>query len=275
LLPYHVKEARADGVVLTLTDITESKQSAEARLAEQKAQAAALEKGIAERTSQLRELSVALNLTEERERRSIAVDLHDDLGQVLALLKMRLDVMLPQVPKGPMTEELQSACTLLAQASRRVRSLAFQLSPAILYELGLVPALEWLGDEMEGRYSLSVDVEADDGARGVLDPVARTVLFRATRELLINVGKHSGTDHAHVVCRCVDHQLVITVADGGRGFDAEKTFAMPVAAGFGLLSIRERLAGIGGTVEVSSIPGEGCKVTLQVPNPTVSSEARA
>ena len=82
-----------------------------------------------------------------------------------------------------------------------MRSLAFQLSPTILYELGLVPALEWLGDEMKRLYSLTVTVEADAAARDPLEPSIRTVLFRAVRELVINVGKHADTSDAHVECR--------------------------------------------------------------------------
>ena len=100
---------------MTLTDITESREAAEARLAERASQAAALEKGIADRTAQLRELSVALTLTEERERRAVAVDLHDDLGQLLALLKIRLDVLRGQAPAGLLADELQSASELLLQ----------------------------------------------------------------------------------------------------------------------------------------------------------------
>ena len=265
VLPYRIAQDQVDGVIVTLTDITESKEAAEARLAERASQAAALKKGIADRTAQLRELSVALALTEERERRAVAVDLHDDLGQLLALLKMRLDVLRRQAPAGPLPDELQSASELLLQASDRVRSLAFQLSPTILYELGLVPALEWLGDEMKRLYSLRVTVEADAAAHDPLDPSLRTVLFRAVRELLINVGKHADTSAAQVECRRQEGRMVITVADSGKGFDPKVAFAASGNRGFGLLSIRERMAALGGTMECQSVTGDGTRVTLQVP----------
>jgi len=265
ILPYRIAQDQVDGVIVTLTDVTESREAAEVRLAERASQAAALEKGIADRTAQLRELSVALTLTEERERRAVAVDLHDDLGQLLALLKIRLDVLRGQAPAGLLADELQSASELLLQASDRVRSLAFQLSPTILYELGLVPALEWLGDEMKRLYSLTVTVEADAAARDPLDPSIRTVLFRAVRELLINVSKHADTSDAHVECRRPEGRMVVTVADDGRGFDPKVVLSTAGNRGFGLLSIRERVAALGGTMECQSVTGDGTRVILQVP----------
>ena len=272
ILPYRIARDQVGGVIVTLTDITESKEAAETRLAQRANETAALEKGIADRTAQLRELSVALSLTEERERRAVAADLHDDLGQTLALLKMRLDLLRKQVPAGPFADELQSASELLLQASDRVRSLAFQLSPTILYELGLVPALEWLADEMKRLYSLTVTVDADSAAREALDPRVRTVLFRAVRELLINVGKHANTDIARVECRRTEGRMVVIVADSGKGFEPPAVSPTAANRGFGLLSVRERVLGLGGTMAIQSVPGDGSRVTLQVPVSTESKE---
>ncbi|MFI4889434.1 MAG: chemotaxis protein CheB [Steroidobacterales bacterium] len=274
ILPYRIAGNRIDGVIVTLTDITESKKAVEARLAERAEQAAALEKGIAERTAQLRELSVALTLTEERERRAVAMELHDDLGQLLALLKMRLDLLERQVGIGPLAVELQSASQLLVQASDRVRSLAFQLSPTILYELGLVPALEWLADEIKRLYSITVTVDADAASRDSLDASIRTVLFRSVRELLINVAKHAGTGAAHVECRRPEGRMVITVSDMGKGFDPQAVFSGNGRRGFGLFSIRERIAGLGGALECASIHDDGSRVTLQVPLPVPARKGR-
>jgi len=264
ILPYRTAKDRVDGVIVTLTEITETKAAAEARLAERANQAAALEKGIVKQTAQLRELSVALAMTEERERRAVAVDLHDDIGQLLALLKIRLDLLRAKAPAGLLADELQSASTLLLQASDRVRSLAFQLSPPILYELGLVPALEWLADEMKRLYALNVTVDADTDSRCTLDPRTRTVLFRAVRELLINVGKHANASIARVECRCLSNQMVIIVEDSGKGFDSKLVLSGGNNRGFGLFSVRERMAGLGGSMVCESIPGDGSRVTLRV-----------
>jgi two-component system, chemotaxis family, CheB/CheR fusion protein len=265
VVPYRGVQGRIDGIIVTLTDISVIKQAAEARLLEHTTHAAALERGIVERTAQLRALSAALSLTEERERRAIAADLHDDLGQTLAALKMRLDLLHKRAPAGPLADDLRSASELLLQASNRVRSLAFQLSPTILYELGLVPALEWLADEMRRTYALQVTVEADSGARVSLDASMRTILFRAVRELLINVSKHADTHLAKVVCRTEGAHMVIIVADNGKGFDAKILFDPKAQRGFGLLAVRERVTSLGGTMKCESIPGDGSRVTLELP----------
>lgn len=243
----------------------EAEESRETGIAAGAKPTAASEPDVAAHTAQLRELTVALALIEERERRAIAMDLHDDLGQTLALLKMRLDVLHKRAPPGVFADELEDASQMVLLASNRVRSLAFQLSPTILYELGLVPALEWLADEMKRQYSLSVEVSADAAARGPLDLTIRTVLFRAVRELLINVAKHANTNAAHVACRRPDGKMVLVVADSGRGFDARALLAPGANRGYGLLSVRERLAGLGGTMDFESMPGDGSRVILRVP----------
>lgn len=215
--------------------------------------------------SQLREICVALTLVEERERRAIATTLHDDLGQMLAVLKMRLDLLNKEAPPGPLADGLAGVAELLTQASERARSLASQLSPAILYDLGLVPALEWLADEMHRLHSLTVQVDAQVPARAPLDPSVRTVMFRAVRELLVNVARHAHTDAAHVGCSVWDGELVIVVEDAGQGFDAAAMLAPGAHRGFGLLSIRERLLALGGTMICDSVPGGGSRVTLKAP----------
>ena len=265
ILPYRTAEGSTNGVVMVLSDITEIKAASESLLAERAQQAARLEQGMADRTAQLRELSMALTLAEEQERRAVAVDLHDDLGQTLALLKIRLDLLRQKTPESQISDELQAASNMLQQASDRVRSLAFQLSPSVLYELGLVPALEWFADEMKRLYDLDVVIDADAGSRRELDPNVRTLLFRAIRELLINVAKHANVGVAHVECRRLAGELEITVADAGKGFDPQAALSKSGQRGFGLLSVRERLAGLGGTLNCESVIGDGSRVMLRVP----------
>ncbi len=118
---------------------------------------------------------------------------------------------------------------------------------------------------MKRLYSLTVSVHSDTTWRSIVDPSARTVLFRAVRELLINVAKHANTDIAHVDCRIIKGQIVVTVADSGKGFEPEAIFSEAGNRGFGLISIRERLVGLGGTMDCESSPGNGSRVTLKVP----------
>ena len=257
---------RIGGVVVTYTDISEAKRSAGQMVEAQRAMAASLEDRVRERTAQLRMLTAELVLTEERERRVLARDLHDDLGQTLAIVKIKLTSLEESERRGALKGPLQEIETLIDQANRSARSLMVQLSPPALQALGLLPALEWLGEEMERSYGLSVDIDCE----GVVPPLAepaRTTLFRAVRELLINVAKHAGTSRAQINCQQgEDGRLSISVTDEGVGFDYENTQSFPAAgSGFGLLSVRERIELIGGRMSVDTQPGYGATITIVYP----------
>ena len=201
---------------------------------------------------QLRALAAELSLTEERERRAIAADLHDHIGQTLATARIKLDAL------GGLrgVEEIR---TLVDEAIRYTRSLTFELSSPVLYELGLAPALESLAERMREKHGLAVAVE-DDGAAKPMDDDVKVVLFKAVRELLMNVVKHSRAGRAEVVLRRVDRAVEIVVEDDGVGF------AAPVErGGFGLFSIREGLRHCGGELAIRSETGAGTKVLLKAP----------
>jgi signal transduction histidine kinase len=138
--------------------------------------------------------------------------------------------------------------------------LTFQLSPPVLHDLGLTAAVEWLGDDIVRVYDLPVHVD-DDGSVRELDERTRVILFRAVRELLVNVGKHAGARSARVRLRRRGQVVKIVVEDDGAGFDPE----VATAGHFGLSSIRERLSHLGGTMSTRSKPGEGTRVELAAP----------
>jgi signal transduction histidine kinase len=133
----------------------------------------------------------------------------------------------------------------------------------VLYELGLIPALEWLAERMKSDYGLSVELSGDPAAKG-LGQVPRGILFRAIRELLINVARHAAVTTARVAARAVDDALVVTVSDAGVGFDVDR-IAVEKKPSFGLESVRERLAYVGGRMQIASTPGRGTEVALTVP----------
>ena len=147
-----------------------------------------------------------------------------------------------------------------------MHSLTFQLSPPILDELGLIAALQWLGEEMQRHYGLEVKTTDDDKPKPLTGPV-KTILFRAVRELLINVAKHADVSRAIVTTTCTNGDIMIQVEDEGIGFVHNQKYkpAKICDGGFGLLSIRERLSYIGGEMRVESIPGDGTLVTLLAP----------
>lgn len=222
-----------------------------------------LEQRVAERTRQLRELSVEATLAEERERRAIAHDLHDDLGQLLYAAKVKADMLARSALDAAAAARLEELQRLLDEASVRVRTLTAQLSPPVLERLGLIPALEWLAEDLDQSFGLTVEVE-DDGRPKPLATAQAAILFRAVRELLINVVKHSRSMYAHIRSASDDGTLVLQVTDEGAGL-ANTDAAFAGRSGFGLVSLRERIGHLGGTVAVESSPDAGTQVTIRLP----------
>ncbi len=216
---------------------------------------------------QLVRLASELSLAEERERRAIAADLHDHLGQALAFVKLRLTQLAGNAVFCGFESGLQEILELLDRAIRYTRSLTGELSPPVLHELGLAPALEWLGERFASKHRLPVDVEVANDLP-VLSQSARVMLFKSVHELLTNVVKHARAGRARVALRSDGAWLVVSVADDGVGFDPVRAEALAADAeggAFGLFSIRERARWLGGRLEVASRPGAGAALTLHVP----------
>lgn len=223
---------------------------------------------VLQREAELRRLGAELEAAENRERRKIAQDLHDDLAQTLAAARIRL-ASLCNDERAEVRSAARAIDGLVATANLSTRSLASQLAPPVLYELGLCPALEWLGEEIERTFGLKVTV-LEDGQPKPLSLETSSIVYRATRELLINVAKHAGCDAAVVeTVRDGDH-IVVSVSDDGVGFDPARVEAVP-HHGLGLIAARERLDLIGGTAEVHSAPGEGTVGVLSAPLATGAS----
>lgn len=239
-------------------DITERKRALQAA----QAMAEELERRVAQRTEQMRRLVADLEAAENRERRQIARDLHDDLAQTLSAARIRLAGLLDD-PSAEVRATVGAVGELIDRASRSTRSLAAQLAPAVLYELGLQPALESLAEEIERSFGLQVDI-ADDGQLKPLSQEARSILYRAVRELLINVAKHAGTRTAAVETQRSGDAIVLRIRDTGVGFDPVQVAARP-QRGLGLVSVRERLSFIGGSAQVRSEPGAGTVAELSAP----------
>jgi PAS domain S-box-containing protein len=212
---------------------------------------------------QLRALASELVLAEERERRRLSGDLHDEISQLLTLTRIRLGVLERSAAGTVLAGQLGELRSPIEQAIQAVRSLTFQLCPPALYDLGFVPAAEWLAEDMQQRYGLRVDL-SDDGADKPLDERMRVVLFRSLREVLINAAKHAGVDGARVQIRRDGTRVVVQVDDAGVGFD-QAAHRGGAPRGFGLFSIEERLGYLGGRLAVRSLPGEGTTVTLEAP----------
>lgn len=244
-----------------------SQEALQSRNDELKELASSLEARVRERTRQLRMLTAELALTEERERRVLAQDLHDGLGQILAILKIKLTSIKQSERRGVLKKSLQEIEGLIDQSNQSVRTLMMQLSPPVLQALGLAPALEWLGEEMERIYGLSVHIE-NHGVPISLGEPAQTTIFRAVRELLINVSKHACCNKAEVNCVHEESRVTISVTDHGDGFSYDaSTPAVVGDMGFGLISVKDRIEFIGGDMTIDSKPGRGTTVTIVFPSP--------
>jgi PAS domain S-box-containing protein len=207
---------------------------------------------------QLQSLASELSLSEERERRRIATNLHDRIGQSLAFARLKLASLSGQ---GGIKEVRE----LIEQAIIDTRSLTFELSPPVLYELGLVPALEWLARKIQQDHGIQTKFH-DDGQPKPMEDNFRVVLFQAVRELLVNVVKHARATHARVLLRREADALRIIVEDDGVGFEVSNLAAKADAnRTFGLFNIRERVEYLGGRVKIRSEPGSGTRVTLMAP----------
>jgi signal transduction histidine kinase len=212
--------------------------------------------------ARLQKMAFDAALTEELERRRIATHMHDYIGQSLALAEIKLTSLREAVSDSAQAT-FDEAIDLLEQAIVDTRTLIFDLSPPVLYELGLREALSWLVEQFAKRHRVLVEVSDDDMDKP-LDDATAGLVFRAVRELLTNVFKHAKTLAARVSLRRTGDHVEIEVADQGVGFDANAPGLRP-SDGFGLFSVREQIARLGGRVEITSAPGQGTRVRMWVP----------
>jgi signal transduction histidine kinase len=213
----------------------------------------------------LRRLSSKLFLAEEDERRRIAVELHDRVGQSLTVSKMRLDALAACSPEDREASRIREVGDILEKTIADTRMLTFELSPPVLYEFGLGAALEWLCEKFGREHDLDIDYHSDADALPQENHL-RVMLFQAARELLFNTVKHARATRVRVRMAVADTRLEITIEDDGRGFQPVRINADSSGnPGFGLFSIRERLDDLGGALDIRSESGRGTRVSLRCP----------
>lgn len=227
---------------------------AEAALREERA---ALAGRVAAATAELRAVSGRLVVVQEEERRHLARELHDEIGQQLTGLDLQLGAARGNGEADG--SALAEAGAIAREPTARVRELSMDLRPAALDSLGLLPALLWHLACYESRTSVVVDLR-HQGLDRRLPPAVEIVAYRLVQEALTNVARHAGVDTATVQLLAADGALFLTVRDGGRGFDPAAT---PGLGGLG--GLRERVALLGGTLDIESAPGAGTIVTAELP----------
>jgi len=222
-----------------------------------------------EKQDQLRTMATELTLTEQRERRRLATELHDYLAQLLVVCRMKLGQLKSLVDSGHSGKMLEDMDHILDQSLTYTRSLVAELSPQVLYQFGLPKALEFLGDQMR-QHGLLVKVHCTVDSLTLLEEQA-VLLFQSVRELLMNVMKHARTDRAVVsLIRLSSGEICIQVTDEGQGFDPTSAVSSDGnqfrSMGFGHVSIRERMMALKGRLDIDSSPGRGTCVRLVLPH---------
>lgn len=213
----------------------------------------------------LRTLREELIRVEERQRRKIATGLHDTVIQNLIYAQISIDQLIGAAHTGELTHSGEALQKLLAETIHELRTMTFALSPPVLYEMGLSPALQWLLEEWEAKHSIHSIFREDDTAKPVSDKV-RNMLFQAVKELLANVAKHASATEVRISLNSDNGFMIIRVQDNGQGFNPREQMPdLEDLTGFGLFNMQERIEYFNGKMQIQSKEGRGTLVTLRVP----------
>ncbi len=214
----------------------------------------------------MRALAAQLNEVEEKERKELVRELHDQVGQNLTALGINLNIILTEMSGKEIDiirPRLEDSLMLLGQTTERIRNLMSDLRPSLMDDYGLMAVIRWYGGQFATRTGISVTVQGEE-----LDPRlnqnVETTLFRIVQEALNNVAKHAGAKKVAITLTEINRQIGLTVADDGRGFDPERIYLSPEQPGWGIISMRERAEAIGGTLRVETDPEKGTRVIIKV-----------
>lgn len=265
-------------MIIAMAIDTTTRRAHERRLKEKEAQLQEinvdLEEKISKRTRNLEEktlllekMTMELSQVEQRERRSLASRLHDDLQQIIAAARFRLETYSRQHGEED-NEILAKVQALLMDAIKACRNITSNLAPSVLYDSGLFKALNWVCHNFKDRHGLEVACHIPEFAEDNFNRDKSIFIFQSVKELLFNIVKHAETGHASLTCNQDDNGcLHIRIQDKGVGFDPEKIRENMSRSegGYGLFSIQQRIAYIGGKVKIISEPGHGTCVDIYLP----------
>jgi signal transduction histidine kinase len=236
-----------DGII---EDITERKKAQETQKLHQ---------------ANLETLSNELTMAQEEAKRDLAVALHDKLGQSLALAKFKSSELNKQSTNSKHKKILDEIVSYLDEAINESRDITYELSPPVLYEMGLIPAIEWKLDDMENKNGIKTSL-IDHSNSHELSQKEQIITYRTIGELLQNIKKHSNAKNVNVSFGQANGTYKITVSDNGIGFDLETVMGKAISQKkFGLFSIMERIKYIGGEMNINTTPNIGTDVIINLP----------
>ncbi len=243
--------------------------SANERLQEENMERQKAEDALRESEEILHQLSVRLLSAQDDERRRISVELHDELGQSLAALKLQLRALRSKISNGREEkilirecEELRAAIDMIIENARR---LSRDLSPVALDDLGIDPALDYLISNFSKLHRIETSRELIE-INHFFDQNGQRMLYRILQEILNNIGKHSGADHVFFQIEKKEGNVLLLVKDNGRGFDVAKVLnRKSLESGMGLTAMAERVRTLGGAIKINSEIGRGTEILVTVP----------
>jgi signal transduction histidine kinase len=214
---------------------------------------------------ELKQLSKRLVEAEERERRAISRELHDEVGQSLSALLVDVENLTEMSREGVFRQGLQKIKTLAENCVNEVRNMALLLRPSMLDDLGLVAALDWQAREVSKRTGMLVDT-VDENVSEDLPEAHKTCVYRIVQEALNNCSKHAYAKNVRVVVRQEPNRLRVSIEDDGKGFNASRV------RGLGLVGMNERVSQLGGVLNVDSDPVRGTRLRVDLPLPNASAD---
>lgn len=224
---------------------------------------------------EIRQLSRRLIQGSEDERKRLAADLHDEFGQSLSALHLGVRSLAGSLPRqlNEQQAHCESLTNIIEELAENVRKISSDLRPDMLDHLGLIPTLEWYVRELAQRAPLDIKFEAV-GFKRRLDPRVEIVLYRIMQEALNNVVKHAQADQVSIRLTYSHPTAIMVISDNGKGFDPSDLHPdIERRQGIGLISMRERVASVGGSIDIRSAPGKGCTIRVALPErPPLESE---
>jgi PAS domain S-box-containing protein len=227
-----------------------------------------LERLVENRTAELRRLSSRLLTMQDEERRRIAREIHDGLGQELAAAKMIMDGILAKDTTPGMHKAATDASQLVDRAIQQVRTISHLLHPPLLDEVGLVSALRWFIEGLTERSGIEIKLEVLPPQLGRLKPEVETAIFRIVQEAVTNMFRHSGAHNGTVSVTEKDGSIFITVSDDGKGIEDEIVQLRPDSVGIGIGGMRQRVNELGGSLRLANAnPGTIVQVVIPARRP--------
>jgi PAS domain S-box-containing protein len=228
------------------------------------------EKRLRQYSDKLRKLSARVEKTREEERMRIAREIHDELGQMLTVLKMEFSIMMDKIiqnkisvaDRGNLVNEKEHIKNRLDTIIKSVQRIATELRPEVLDDLGLAEAIEWQAQEFESRTGIKVHMESEVEEVPELEEGRSTAAFRIFQETLTNIARHAQADEVHVTLTLENDVLLLNVQDNGIGMSSEVVAA---SSSLGITGMKERAQLLGGNLRIRGKPGEGTLIVLEMP----------